>query len=76
MCVSLGGRNGIFQIGNSDDVATGIYIPGRAGSVLKRVSYKASIKHLIEEARKPGSHTWPKGEKRRRLLAESRRIEA
>ncbi|GAB3992530.1 FAD-dependent oxidoreductase [Glycomyces albus] len=76
MCVSLGGRTGIFQIGNRDDVATGVYIPGRAGSALKRLSYKASIKHLIDEARKPGSHTWPKGEKRRRTLAESRRIEA
>lgn len=76
MCVSLGGRTGIFQFGNRDDVATGVYIPGRAGSTLKRLSYKASIKHLIDEARKPGSHSWPKGERRRQVLAESSRIEA
>ncbi|GAA4929536.1 NAD(P)/FAD-dependent oxidoreductase [Streptomyces coeruleoprunus] len=68
MCVSLGRRAAIFQLAHKDDTAMPLYVGGRAGAKLKEISCRFSVKHLVEEARKPGSHTWPKGDHRRRLL--------
>jgi NADH dehydrogenase FAD-containing subunit len=75
MCVSLGRRAAIFQFANKDDIAMRLYLGGRPGAKLKELSCQASVKHLVNEARKPGSHTWPKGERRQELLW-SKRVEA
>lgn len=75
MCVGLGRRAGIFQFAHKDDTAMRLYIGGRTGAKLKELSCRFSVKHLADEARKPGSHTWPKGGNRRELLA-ARRGEA
>ncbi|MGX1135125.1 NADH dehydrogenase [Streptomyces glaucescens] len=68
MCVSLGRRAAIFQLARKDDTAMRLYVSGGAGAKLKELSCRFSVKHLVNEARKPGSHTWPKGDHRRRLL--------
>lgn len=68
MCVGLGRRAGVFQLANKDDIAIRLYIGGRPGAKLKEVSCDFSVKHLAVEARKPGSHHWPKGAKRRQPL--------
>ncbi|AXB43336.1 NAD(P)/FAD-dependent oxidoreductase [Amycolatopsis albispora] len=69
MCVSFGRRAGIFQLANKSDVAVPVYFTGFAGKKLKEFSCEASVKHLVTEARKPGSHHWPKdGKHRPRLL--------
>ncbi|MFC9911414.1 NAD(P)/FAD-dependent oxidoreductase [Streptomyces sp. NPDC059862] len=68
MCVSLGRRAAVFQLARKDDTAMRLYVGGRAGAKLKELSCQFSVKHLVEEARKPGSHTWPKGDHRRQLL--------
>ncbi|MER6676777.1 FAD-dependent oxidoreductase [Streptomyces sp. NPDC000983] len=71
MCLSFGRGAGIFQIGRKDDTATRLYVPGRAGALLKEVSCRASVRHLAHEARKPGSHSWPGGAHRRQLLRDA-----
>ncbi|MGW4162516.1 NAD(P)/FAD-dependent oxidoreductase [Streptomyces sp. NPDC004788] len=68
MCISLGRRAGVFQLANKDDTAKRLYVGGRPGAKLKEVSCEFSVKHLVNEARKPGSHHWPKGPHRRELL--------
>lgn len=69
MCVGLGRRAAIFQLAHKDDVAMRLYVGGRAGAKLKELSCAFSVKHLVHEARKPGSHSWPKdGKHRPRLL--------
>ncbi|MEV0175806.1 FAD-dependent oxidoreductase [Streptomyces sp. NPDC050803] len=73
MCISLGRRAGIFQFAHKDDTAMRLYLPGRAGAKLKEISCAFSVKHLVVEASKPGSHHWPKGDKRRELLRAGRR---
>lgn len=71
MCLSFGRRTAIFQIAHKDDRAMGIYVGGRAGAKLKELACAFSVKHLTEEARKPGAHSWPKdGKHRPRLLQE------
>ncbi|MFD8386449.1 NAD(P)/FAD-dependent oxidoreductase [Streptomyces sp. NPDC059679] len=72
MCVGLGRGAGVFQLANKDDIAIRLYIGGRPGAKLKEVSCNFSVKHLAVEARKPGSHHWPKGDKRRQLLQAKR----
>ncbi|MFF8845147.1 NAD(P)/FAD-dependent oxidoreductase [Streptomyces sp. NPDC015127] len=72
MCISLGRRAGIFQFAHKDDTAMRLYISGRAGAKLKELSCAFSVRHLANEARKPGSHHWPKGDKRRELLRAER----
>ncbi|WP_093797134.1 NAD(P)/FAD-dependent oxidoreductase [Streptomyces sp. Wb2n-11] len=72
MCVSLGRRAGVFQFAHKDDTAMRLYVGGRAGAKLKELSCQFSVKHLVNEARKPGSHTWPKGDKRRGILRAER----
>ncbi|MDQ1006098.1 NADH dehydrogenase FAD-containing subunit [Streptomyces sp. V4I23] len=71
MCVSLG-RRAAVQLARKDDTAMRLYVGGRAGAKLKELSCRFSVKHLVEEARKPGSHTWPQGDHRRQLLQAKR----
>jgi len=66
-CISLGRRAGIFQFASRDDTANGSYIGGGAGAKLKD-----TVKHLADEARKPGSLTWVKDDKRQELLRAKR----
>ncbi|MGK8520387.1 NAD(P)/FAD-dependent oxidoreductase [Nocardia asteroides] len=65
MCISFGRRAGIFQLGRKDDTAIPLYFSGFAGKKLKEFSCAASVEHLVNEARKPGSHSWPKDGKHR-----------
>jgi NADH dehydrogenase FAD-containing subunit len=71
-CISLGRRAGIFQFANRDDTANTFYVGGRPGAKLKEFVCQSTVKHLAEEARKPGSLTWVKDDKRRQLLRTSR----
>ncbi|GAA1529022.1 FAD-dependent oxidoreductase [Streptomyces albidochromogenes] len=73
-CISLGRRNGIFQFAR-DDVAVWFNIDGRPGAKLKELVCKVVVKHLGDEAGKPGSyrlHLRSGGTKRRRLLTAGR----
>ncbi|OLF09043.1 FAD-dependent oxidoreductase [Actinophytocola xinjiangensis] len=63
MCISFGRRTAIFQIGRRDETSTRVYFRGALGRKLKEFSCESSVKHLVTEAGKPGSHTWPKDEK-------------
>ncbi|MFH8926028.1 NAD(P)/FAD-dependent oxidoreductase [Streptomyces pristinaespiralis] len=77
-CISLGRRAGIFQFAHRQDVALWFHIDGRPGAKLKEFVCKGIIKHLADEAHKPGSyglHRISGGAKRRQLL-EARRGEA
>ncbi|MFX0575852.1 NAD(P)/FAD-dependent oxidoreductase [Nocardia nepalensis] len=68
MCISFGRRTGIFQLGRKDDTAMPLYFSGFAGRKLKEFACEASVEHLVTEARKPGSHHWPKDGKHRPAL--------
>ncbi|WP_329389777.1 FAD-dependent oxidoreductase [Streptomyces sp. NBC_01351] len=68
MCISLGRHAAVFQLAGKDDTAKRLYVSGSAGAKLKEISCRFSVKHLMKEASKPGSHTWPKGDHRRQLL--------
>lgn len=72
-CISLGRRAGIFQFAHKDDTAKRLHLGGRTGAKVKEFVCKHTIKQLVNEARKPGSHTWAKGEQGRRLLRAQRR---
>ncbi len=72
-CISLGRRAGIFQFAHRDDTAKRLHLGGRTGAKVKEFVCKHTIKQLVNEARKPGSHTWSKGEQGRRLLRAQRR---
>jgi NADH dehydrogenase FAD-containing subunit len=77
-CISLGRRAGIFQFAHRNDVALWFHIDGRPGAKLKEFVCKGIVKHLADEAHKPGSyglHRVSGGDKRRQLL-EARRGEA
>ncbi|MGO4616055.1 NAD(P)/FAD-dependent oxidoreductase [Nocardia sp. 2YAB30] len=76
MCVSFGRRTGIFQFGHKDDTAMRLYFSGFAGKALKEFSCEASVKHLMTEAHKPGSHHWPKDGKHRPQLLQTQRGDA
>ncbi|QGN47409.1 NAD(P)/FAD-dependent oxidoreductase [Micromonospora sp. WMMD558] len=67
-CISLGRRAGIFQFAARDDTANGLYVGGGPGAKLKEFVCKHTVKHLADEARKPGSLTWVKDDKRQELL--------
>jgi NADH dehydrogenase len=69
MCISLGRRAGVFQLAHRDDTAMWIHLSGRLGAKVKESACKSPIDQLADEARKPGSHTWPvKDAKRRQRL--------
>ncbi len=61
-CISLGRRFGIFQVAHKDDTARPLHLGGRPGAKLKEVICRYTIKQLANEARKPGSGTWIKGD--------------
>ncbi|MDO3704347.1 FAD-dependent oxidoreductase [Micromonospora sp. C28SCA-DRY-2] len=67
-CISLGRRAGIFQFAARDDTATGVHLGGRPGAKLKEFVCTHTVKHLANEARKPGSLTWVKDDKRQEVL--------
>ncbi|BCK56312.1 NAD(P)/FAD-dependent oxidoreductase [Nocardia wallacei] len=69
MCFSFGRGAGIFQLLHKDDTAKRLYFTGFMGRKLKEFSCAASVKHLVTEAHKPGTHHWPKdGDHRPALL--------
>ncbi|MDX3568495.1 NAD(P)/FAD-dependent oxidoreductase [Streptomyces sp. ID05-47C] len=72
-CISLGRRAGVFQFAHKDDTAKRLRLGGRTGAKVKEFVCKLTIKQLVDEARKPGSHTWAKGDQGRRLLRAQRR---
>ncbi|WP_137990517.1 NAD(P)/FAD-dependent oxidoreductase [Streptomyces vilmorinianum] len=77
-CISLGRRAGIFQFAHRYDVAVWFHIDGRPGARLKEFVCKGIVKHLADEAHKPGSyglHRVSGGAKRRQIL-QARRGEA
>ncbi|SHN75595.1 NAD(P)/FAD-dependent oxidoreductase [Cryptosporangium aurantiacum] len=69
MCISFGRGAGIYQIAHRDDTAMRLFVSGRPGAKLKEFACESSVKHLINEARKPGSHRWLKNDNRPQLLA-------
>ncbi|MEQ7128057.1 FAD-dependent oxidoreductase [Actinopolymorpha sp. B11F2] len=71
-CISLGRRAGIFQFASRDDSANRFYLGGRPGAKLKEFVCRHTVKHLADEARKPGALTWVKDDKRRQLLRAKR----
>ncbi|MFX0578121.1 NAD(P)/FAD-dependent oxidoreductase [Nocardia nepalensis] len=71
-CISLGRRAGIFQFADKDDTANRYYVSGRPGAKLKEFVCKHTVKHLADEAHKPGSLTWVTDDKRRQLLETTR----
>lgn len=71
-CISLGRRAGIFQFAHRDDTATRFYLGGRPGAKLKEFVCRYTVKQLADEARKPGSLTWAKDDRRERLLRTGR----
>jgi NADH dehydrogenase FAD-containing subunit len=76
MCVSFGRGAGIFQLAHKDDTAVPLYFSGFAGKKLKEFSCAASVKHLVTEAHKPGSHHWPRDGKHRPQLLRVQRDSA
>ncbi|BDU02234.1 NAD(P)/FAD-dependent oxidoreductase [Nocardia sputorum] len=76
MCLSFGRDAGIFQLGRKDDTAMPLYFSGLAGTKLKEFACASSVKHLVNEARKPGSHHWPKDGKHRPQLLQAQGVGA
>lgn len=72
MCISLGRHAATAQFAGKDDTAKGFYIGGRLGAKIKEAGTKGVVKQLAHEARKPGSHTWAKDDKRQQLLRAKR----
>ncbi|EID73931.1 MULTISPECIES: NAD(P)/FAD-dependent oxidoreductase [Rhodococcus] len=72
MCVSLGRKDGVFQLAHRDDTAMRLHLRGRLGAKLKEAAAASPVKQLADEARKPGSHTWPVNDasRRQRVQAE------
>ncbi|MGW2509913.1 NAD(P)/FAD-dependent oxidoreductase [Streptomyces scopuliridis] len=74
-CISLGRRAGIFQFAHRYDVALWFHIDGRPGARLKEFVCRGIVKHLADEAGKPGSYSLHRvsgGTKRQRLLRAKR----
>ncbi|WP_030793883.1 NAD(P)/FAD-dependent oxidoreductase [Streptomyces sp. NRRL S-920] len=70
-CISLGRNDGIFQFANRSDVAVGFHIDGGLGAKVKEAVCKGVLKHLADEAGKPGNyrlHRVPGDTRRRQLL--------
>ncbi|MFD3376522.1 MULTISPECIES: NAD(P)/FAD-dependent oxidoreductase [unclassified Streptomyces] len=76
LCVSLGHRAATVQLASKDDSANRFSIGGRLAVKIKESSYKGLLKRLADEARKPGSHTWPFKDDKRRQLLQAKRNEA
>jgi NADH:ubiquinone reductase (H+-translocating) len=76
MCVSLGRGDGVFQLAHRNDTAMRLHLSGRLGAMLKEAACTSPIRQLVEEARKPGSHTWLVKDAKRQQLLQGRRGEA
>ncbi|MFE5965485.1 NAD(P)/FAD-dependent oxidoreductase [Streptomyces sp. NPDC056463] len=55
-CISLGRGDGIFQFAKRTDVAVWFKVDGRLGAKLKELVCVGVVKHLADEAGKPGSY--------------------
>ncbi|TMR41108.1 NAD(P)/FAD-dependent oxidoreductase [Actinomadura geliboluensis] len=77
-CISLGRHTGIFQFGNRSDVAVWLHIDGRLGAKMKETVCKGIVKHLADEAHKPGGYKLHrvKGGAGRRKALQAMRTEA
>ncbi|MEU2669720.1 FAD-dependent oxidoreductase [Streptomyces sp. NPDC007164] len=53
-CMSLGRRTGIFQFASVNDHAIPLLLGGRPGAKLKEIVCRATVKQLVNEARKSG----------------------
>lgn len=53
MCVSLGRKDGVFQLAHRDDTAMRLHLRGRLGAKLKEAAAVSPVKQLADEARKP-----------------------
>ncbi|WP_328926732.1 FAD-dependent oxidoreductase [Streptomyces sp. NBC_00190] len=74
-CISLGRRAGIFQFAHKNDTALWFHIAGRPGAKLKEFVCKGVVKHLADEAHKPGGyglHRVSGGDTREQLLETGR----
>lgn len=74
-CISLGRHTGIFQFATRSDVAVWFNIDGRMGAKLKETVCTGIVKHLSDEAGKPGGyrlHRISGGAARQRHLAAKR----
>ncbi|MDT0615018.1 NAD(P)/FAD-dependent oxidoreductase [Streptomyces lancefieldiae] len=77
-CISMGRGTGIFQFGNRSDVAMWFHIGGRLGAKMKETVCKGILKHLADEAHKPGGYSLHrmKGGAGRKKALEAMRAEA
>ncbi|MER6994232.1 FAD-dependent oxidoreductase [Streptomyces sp. NPDC000410] len=74
-CISLGRSDGIFQFADKSDAAVWFHVAGRPGAKLKEFVCEGVVKHLAEEAHKPGGyslHNVSGGAKRQQLLQAKR----
>jgi NADH dehydrogenase FAD-containing subunit len=76
MCVSLGRRDGVFQLAHSDDTAMWLHLSGRLGAKVKESACTSPVKQLADEARKPGSHSWPVKDAKRKQRLQAKAGEA
>jgi NADH:ubiquinone reductase (H+-translocating) len=76
MCISLGRRAGVFQFARWDDTAMRLHLSGRLAAKLKEAACSSPITQLVDEARKPGSHTWLVNDAKRQQRLQARRGEA
>ena len=58
MCLSLGRRDGVFQLAHRDDTATWFHLGGRLGAMAKEAACASPIDLLADQARKPGTQEW------------------
>ena len=72
LCISLGRRAATAQVASKDDTAKGFYVGGRLGAKIKESGTQHVVKALAVEARKPGSFSWAKDDKRQELLRAKR----
>lgn len=66
-CISLGRRDGLFQLARRNDVATPLRLVGRPAAALKELICRGTVAQLASEARRPGSFVLP------RLVMDGRR---
>lgn len=77
-CISLGRSAGIYQFANRSDVAVRLHIDDGLGARIKEMVCTGVIKHLADEAHKPGSfrlHRMPGGITKRRQLLRAHRAD-
>lgn len=57
--MSLGRGTGFFQFASMDDRANPLYLGGRPGAKLKEIVCRATVKQLVNEARRSGPRPEP-----------------